>query len=88
HQIATLVEGALHYFDGKRYRLFAWAVMPNHVHVLIEIFEGFPLHFVVQSWKSFTATEANALLNRTGTFWYREYFDRFIRDERHFNNAV
>jgi putative DNA methylase len=34
-EIAALVEGALRYFDGQRYRLLAWCVMPNHVHTLI-----------------------------------------------------
>ena len=31
---AVIVEQALHYFDGQHYRLLAWCVMPNHVHVL------------------------------------------------------
>jgi putative DNA methylase len=87
-RIATITEGALHYFDGKRYRLFAWVIMPNHVHVLIEIFDSFPLDKIVHSWKSYTAIEANKLLNRSGKFWYREYFDRYIRTREHFSNAV
>lgn len=87
-EIATLVEEALHYFDGQRYRLLAWVVMPNHVHVLIETFVGYLLDKVVHSWKSYTANEANNLLGRNGRFWYREYFDRYIRDERHYGNVV
>lgn len=62
--------------------------MPNHVHVLIEVFEGYPLHTVIQSWKSYTANEANKILGQEGRFWYPDYYDRFIRDERHFYNAV
>ena len=38
--IAKLVEDALLYFDGARYRQIAWCIMPNHVHTLIETFEG------------------------------------------------
>lgn len=34
--LASIVECALLHFDGKRYRLLAWCIMPNHVHVLIE----------------------------------------------------
>ncbi|MEZ4730220.1 MAG: transposase [Caldilineaceae bacterium] len=48
--------------------------MPNHVHILIEIFEGYPMDKVVQSWKSFTAHQANDLLGRTGAFWAPDYF--------------
>ena len=87
-RIGSMVEDALLYFDGKRYRQIAWVVMPNHVHTLIETFEGYPLFDVVHSWKSYTAKQANQILGRTGQFWYRDYFDRYIRDERHFWAAV
>jgi REP element-mobilizing transposase RayT len=82
------VEAALLHFDGARYRLLAWCVMPNHVHVMIETLEGFPLADVLHSWKSFTANQANKLLGRPGEFWQREYFDRYIRHAEHFQQAV
>ena len=85
---SCLVENALLYFDGKRYRLFAWVVMPNHVHVLVELFEDHTLDQILHSWKSYTATEANNILGRRGQFWYREYYDRYIRNEAHFARAV
>jgi REP element-mobilizing transposase RayT len=87
-RIASLVENALLHFDGARYRLIAWVIMPNHVHVLIETFEGYPLGNILHSWKSYTAKEANRILGRTGQFWFREYFDRYIRDERHLGRAI
>lgn len=86
--ISTLVEDALLYFDGKRYRLLAWCVMPNHVHTLVETRGGFPLAEVVHSWKSFTGHEANKILQREGEFWEREYFDRYVRDAEHYQQAV
>lgn len=42
----------------------------------------------MQSWKSFTAKQANKLLGRTGRFWQPEYFDRMIRNEGHLAAAV
>ena len=87
-RIGKLVEDALHFFDGQRYALLAWVVMPNHVHTLIETREGFPLRRIVHSWKSYTAKAANRLLCRSGPFWYSEYFDRYIRDERHYLTAI
>jgi transposase IS200 family protein len=71
-RIAALVENALLFFDGQRYRLIAWCIMPNHVHVLIETFPGYPLFKVLHSWKSFTALKANQLLGRKGEFCARE----------------
>ena len=88
HRIATLVKVALIYFDNQRYRLHAWVIMPNHVHVLFGVFDNHPLAKVVQSWKGFTAREANKILERKGKFWQRDYFDRFIRDEGHFYDAL
>lgn len=82
-EIGRLVEDALRHFDGERYRLIAWVIMPNHVHVLAEIWLGQPLDKIVHAWKSFTANEANRLLGREGRFWAREYYDRYIRNERH-----
>ena len=87
-EIAALVRNALAKFDGERYRLLAWCVMPNHVHILIKQQQGFPLAEIVRSWKVFTAREANAILERSGTFWMREYHDRRIRDEAHLNRAI
>ncbi|HEX3128772.1 MAG TPA: transposase [Thermoanaerobaculia bacterium] len=87
-RIAATVEETLLVFDGQRYRLSAWCVMPNHIHTLIETWEGWSLGDVVHAWKSFTAHEANRILGRSGDFWFREYFDRFIRDDRHFSSAV
>jgi len=86
--IAGLVENALFHFDEERYRLHAWVVMPNHVHVLFTPEEDHSLSAILHSWKSFTSQRANRLLERRGDFWQAEYYDRFIRDEPHFQAAV
>jgi REP element-mobilizing transposase RayT len=70
-------------FDGERYALVAWCVMPNHVHALAETFPGFPLDRVVHSWKSFTGHAANRMLGRADRFWAPEYFDRYMRNDGH-----
>ncbi len=85
-EIADLVERALLHFDGERYRLLAWVVMPNHVHVLVQ--PGVPLAELLHTWKSFTGKAVNRLLGDTGTIWQPDYFDRFIRDELHLAAAI
>jgi len=80
-RVADLVKGALKHFDDSRYRLFAWCIMPNHVHVALKLFPSSSLKGVLHSWKSFTSKRANAILKRSGVFWEREYFDRLVRDE-------
>ena len=85
--IARLVEDALLHFDGTRYTLHAWIIMPNHVHVLFTPLHDNSLSSILHWWKSFTAKQANKKLNRRGAFWQEEYFDRMIRDEKHFTAA-
>jgi REP element-mobilizing transposase RayT len=86
--IARLVEDALMIFDGERYKLLSWTIMPNHVHVLFVALPSHSLGQVVSSWKRFTGREANKLLNRTGQFWHSDYFDRFIRNDEHYAAVV
>ncbi|MFN4090851.1 MAG: REP-associated tyrosine transposase [Alphaproteobacteria bacterium] len=81
--IARLVEAALLHFDGSRYRLLAWTVMPNHVHALIQTVPGHALCAVVQSWKSFTAKQVRRIAPGPSRFWQPEYFDRYVRNDRH-----
>ncbi len=81
-EIADLVAGALQHFDGQHYELRAWVVMPNHVHAVLWPMPGHTLTEILHSWKSFTSTKANQLLQRTGkTFWQAESFDHWIRDD-------
>jgi len=87
-KVAELVQNALKHFDGKRYDLIAWAVMPNHVHTILRPYEGFELPDILHSWKSYTANKANELLGRTGAFWQSEYYDHLIRDEEDFIHQV
>jgi len=85
--IAELVENALLHFDGERYRLHAWTIMPNHVHVLATPLGNHSLSAILQVWKSFTSRKANTILKKTGSFWAPEYFDRVVRDEAHYSNV-
>lgn len=113
-EAAQCVVDTWRHFDGERYDLIAWVVMPNHVHVLVRVYEGVPLAIIVQSWKSHTARRIRPLMeeesraggqplpatmeekdgragarrSREQGVWVREYWDRYIRDERHFHMAV
>lgn len=85
--IGPIIEAALLYFDGDRYRLHAWCVMSNHVHVLLTPIGDHALSAIVHGLKSYTAKEINKILGRRGKVWFEEYFDRKIRNEKHFEDA-
>jgi len=87
-QIAAIVEQSFLTFDGERYRLHAWTIMPNHVHVLLGVNEESTLSDIVASWKKFTARHCNQQLGRSGSFWQTDYWDRFIRNDAHFEAAI
>ena len=80
--VAELMVGALRCFDGQRYDLGSWVVMPNHVHVIVRPLNKHLLDQILKSWKGFTARGANEILGRTGeSFWAREYYDHIVRDD-------
>lgn len=84
---AEIMQMALLHFDGQRYRLLEWCVMPNHVHVLIHCSFGISLGEIVRSWKTFVSRRINQLTGRRGQFWALDYHDRYIRDLDHLANA-
>jgi Transposase IS200 like len=86
--VAKMAQNSLLHLDGKRYRSSALVVMPNHIHLLATILPEQSLPQIMHSFKSFTSHEANKMLRREGQFWFEDYFDRYIRDAKHFANAV
>ncbi|MEN9361993.1 MAG: hypothetical protein RL095_3528 [Verrucomicrobiota bacterium] len=52
---AAILEATLLHFDGIHYRLLEWVVMPNHLHVLIEIIGTMTLGDIVKGWKTVSA---------------------------------
>jgi REP element-mobilizing transposase RayT len=86
--IAALVSAAFQHFTERRYRMYAWCVMPNHGHALFRILSNHSLADILRSWKSYSGREANCLLGRSGRFWQREYYDRLVRSEEEFYRVV
>ena len=87
-EVAAMVQSGLLFHDEAKYRLSAWVVMPNHVHLLCTPCFGYNLAQIMHSLKSYTSNEANKILGRSGHFWQKEYFDRYIRNARHFAKVV
>ena len=79
--IATLViHSLLRGIELGHYQLGAFAIMANHVHVLL--LPQVPPSRLLKSLKGYTAHEANRLLGRTGEpFWQRESYDHWVRNQ-------
>ena len=87
-RIANIVQDSLLFLGKTKCKIFSWVIMPNHVHTLLKRSDDVELEQILQSFKSYTAHEANKLLSRKGQFWFPEYFDRRIRNEKHFCNTL
>lgn len=75
-----IVANSLEFFHDQRVWTGDYAVMPNHVHVLMRPLPGHELEKILQSIKSYTATQINRLLENSGSFWMRESYDHIVRD--------
>ncbi|MGV3659239.1 MAG: glycosyltransferase [Prosthecobacter sp.] len=82
-ECSAAVEQALHFFDGERYSLKSFVIMPNHVHVLVRLHKDWPLERVVQNWKERSAKSINAMRGTSGQVWQKSYFDRLVRSADH-----
>jgi len=59
-ELADMVQETFTHFANDRYHLYAWCVMPNHVHVLFQPMNGWIMSKIVSSWKSFTGRRISA----------------------------
>jgi REP element-mobilizing transposase RayT len=80
-RLAGIVRDALGCFQGQRYLLDDYVIMPNHVHVLVKPLPGHGLVAILHSWKSFTANRINRQIARTGQLWQHESYDHIVRSE-------
>lgn len=74
---------ALAFKNMENYRILSYVIMPNHVHILLQVFPGRKLSNILHSVKRFAAREINKCLNRSGGLWLDESFDRLVRSKDH-----
>jgi REP element-mobilizing transposase RayT len=96
-EIASIIAEAIHFRDREKYDLICYCIMPNHVHMMIEISDKHHavdvigmsyLTRVLQSLKSFTARASNKVLHRNGQFWQRESYDHIVRDDQEMERMI
>ena len=75
----AVVRETLLHDNGTRYRIHAFGVMPNHVHVIVEFFDSTMMAKVLQQWKSVSAHRLNRILHRKGDVWQIDSYNHIIR---------
>ncbi len=77
--LANIVCDSLLHFDGVRYRMGDFVVMPNHVHLLAAFPDSDTMEKQFDSWLHFTAFRINQAVGEKGHFWQQEPFDHLLR---------
>jgi len=87
--VRDIVSQSLRDLEQKYFQLWAFCIMPNHVHALFTPFPDAPQLFkIMQVHKRYTAWKANEVLGRSGTFWEAESYDHYVRDDAEFHRIV
>ena len=100
--IARIVSEQIHALGGERYRLIAFCIMSNHVHLLVDTADYhppvaplhagptalYPLADTLKLLKGRTARYCNQALGRGGAFWHHESYDHVVRDEKEFERII
>jgi REP element-mobilizing transposase RayT len=71
--------------DENLYDMEIVAIMPNHIHLLFR--QNAQMPEIMKYLRAKSAIEINRHLKREGKFWAEGYFDKLIRDERHFETV-
>ena len=83
--LQDIVATTLLHFDGERYRLGDFVIMPNHVHLMVCLLGQTEVEAQCTSWKRYSSRLINACLGTKGRFWQEESFDHLIRSPDQFN---
>ena len=87
-RFCTDLRDRLHHFQGQKFFLSCWAILPNHCHIVIQPYEDHALEDLLGAMKGVNARHVNAALGRKGAIWQDESFDRIVRDEKHLWRVV
>lgn len=78
-KLARIVADSLLHFDGDRYRMGDFVVMPNHVHLLAAFPDPEAMKEQFDSWLHYTAFRIHQSIGEKGHFWQQEPFDHLVR---------
>lgn len=81
-KLSQIVADSLLLFDGERYHMGDFIIMPNHVHLLVSFPEPERLRKQCSGWLRWTATPINRATGGKGNLWQEEPFDHLVRSAK------
>jgi len=83
---SKIVADSLLKFNGDRYWLTDFVVMPNHAHLLVVFPDDDSMLLQCEAWKRFTGRKINQRMADSGRFWQQDGFDCLVRSETQFEH--
>ncbi|MCM2371004.1 transposase [Aporhodopirellula aestuarii] len=84
-ELSNIVAKSLLHFDGERYRMGDFVVMPNHVHLLCAFGSETAMREQFDSWQHYTACRINRQIGARGSFWQGDPFDHLVRSPEQYD---
>ena len=79
---------SIDYFENERILVWAYVIMPNHVHMLVTGALGYEVGQTVSSIMRYSARKINRYLGLSGQLWRGEPFDTLIRSYAQYRHIV
>lgn len=86
--VRDIVVKTIDFWNNKRYQLLAYVIMPNHLHMLLTPAVEEDMYLTLRDFKHYTTREINRYLNRRGSVWHSDSFDRMPRNNKEYNRYL
>ena len=83
-----IVEHYLHLYDEVLYDLYAYVIMPNHVHLLLSPSYDTRITESIGKIKQLSTYHINKMFGLKGNFWQKGMFDRILRGWMDYENKL
>ncbi|MGR3178881.1 MAG: REP-associated tyrosine transposase [Candidatus Anammoxibacter sp.] len=88
-----IVFDTITFHNNKKYRLYTFVIMTNHIHLILQPLEKIKDAFysvaeIMHSIKSYSSNEINKVLKRKCSVWLAENFDRIVRNEKELSEKI
>jgi len=70
------------------FKLFAYVIMPEHFHIIIQPSDEYPLSKIMNFIKGNFSRKYNQIYNRTNPVWQRRYYETVLRSEKGMINKI
>ena len=87
-KLRDIVSSTIFFKDEIEYLVWAFVIMPNHVHLLIQPYAERELEDIMRTIKAYSAYKINKGIGCKGQLWARESFDRLVRSEEHYKHCL